>query len=234
MQDVRSSWGALAHGLSGTFCGSLNFLDSAEHIAQPAFVFQSGSTPRRAGHAKQMLPCSLRWLAKHMSIVSACALAVLNDVSGNMQDGLDVWRPAAGSGVHREPDTLAAAAAMPRRSWAGGPAARPDGVLVALHIPGSIPGSRANRFAAEHPSRSMAWHQQLAWCMSPFVETRLQPECPVARRQRRAAEAGTDADAAAAGRHSGRLEPEQLLWQQRSPRVPTCSPQQRARANAMG
>lgn len=45
-QDVHSSWGALAHGLSGTFCGSLNFLDSAEHISQPAFVFQSSSTPR--------------------------------------------------------------------------------------------------------------------------------------------------------------------------------------------
>jgi len=53
-QETRDTWGLLAHGLSGIFCGSLNFLDSAEHIAQPLFTFGSGAQLGRGGCA---CPC---------------------------------------------------------------------------------------------------------------------------------------------------------------------------------
>ena len=46
-QAERSSWAALAHGLSGIYCGSLNFLDAEEHITAPSFVFGPGSGHRR-------------------------------------------------------------------------------------------------------------------------------------------------------------------------------------------
>lgn len=46
-QAEQSSWAALAHGLSGIYCGSLNFLAAEEHITAPSFVFGPASGPGR-------------------------------------------------------------------------------------------------------------------------------------------------------------------------------------------
>lgn len=51
---MRGAWGLLAHGLSGIFCGSLNFLDSPEHIAEPALTFGSHAQFDNDGFARRI------------------------------------------------------------------------------------------------------------------------------------------------------------------------------------
>lgn len=66
-QAERSSWAALAHGLSGTYCGSLNFLDADEHITAPSFVFGAANGPGRPRQASCCTACLLHWQTDHTS-----------------------------------------------------------------------------------------------------------------------------------------------------------------------
>lgn len=72
-EAVAASWSLLSHGLSGLYCGSLNFLDSEEHKLRPVSTFSSskgnergnwvhGSLPREAVCTENLTPW-LRLLA---------------------------------------------------------------------------------------------------------------------------------------------------------------------------